>query len=250
MVDIHSHILPGLDDGAETLEVAVQMAEAAVASEIYHIAATSHGNIYPYTLEEYRKSFERLQGALIERKIPLKLYSGMEIFLNEDVFDRLNNGELLSLNKTDYLLVEVDFEEWTANVIRWIQKLQNLGYRIVLAHPERYIFLQRDPELAYYLEEQGCVLQLNAGSITGDFGKNCEVLAWQFLEDGIAGTVATDAHDRRYRSPDIRRTLSLLGQELGAAETKLLLSENPSRILKGYDILRREYRKGKEDWNT
>lgn len=80
MVDIHSHILPGLDDGAETLEEAVQIAETAVASEIYHMAATSHGNIYPYTLEEYRRSFEQLQNTLIERKIRLKLYSGMEIF--------------------------------------------------------------------------------------------------------------------------------------------------------------------------
>lgn len=250
MVDIHAHILPGLDDGAETLEDAVHMAETAVASEIYHMAATSHGNIYPYTLEEYWKSFDELQRALVERKVPLKLYSGMEIFLNEKAFDRLNKGELLSLNKTDCLLVEFDFEEWTANVVRWIQKLQDRDYRIVLAHPERYIFLQKDPELAYYLEEQGCVLQLNAGSIAGDFGRECENLAWQFLRDGIAGAIATDAHDRRYRSPDIRKVVQMLRQELGTAETRLLLSENPSRILKGYKILRYEYEEGKEDENT
>lgn len=247
MVDIHSHILPGLDDGAETLEDAVHMAEAAVASEIYHMAATSHGNLYSYTLEDYRKAFGKLQRALAERKIPLKLYSGMEIFLNEDAFNRLNKGELLSLNRTDYLLVEFDFEEWTANVVRWIQKLLNQDYRIVLAHPERYIFLQKDPELAYYLEEQGCVLQLNAGSIAGDFGRNCEELSWQFLRDGIAGAVATDTHDRKYRSPDIRNVVRLLTQELGPVETKLLLSENPSRILKGYEILRHEYKEGKEE---
>lgn len=244
MVDIHSHILPGLDDGAETLDDAVQMAEMAVASEIYHMTATSHGNIYPYTLDEYRKSFEQLQGVLIERGIPLKLYPGMEIFLNEDVFVRLDKGELLKLNKTDYLLVEVDFEEWTANVVRWIQKLQDQGYRIVLAHPERYIFLQKDPELAYYLEEQGCILQVNAGSIAGDFGRSCESLAWQFLRDGIVGAVATDTHDSKYRSPDIRNVVRLLTEELGSAETKLLLSENPSRILKGYKILHREYEEG------
>lgn len=248
MVDIHSHILPGLDDGAETLEDAVQMAEMAVSSEIYHMAATSHGNIYPYTLEEYGKSLDQLQRALIERKIPLKLYSGMEIFLNEDAFGHLKKSELLTLNKTDYLLVEVDFEEWTENVIRWIQKLQKQGYRVVLAHPERYIFLQKDPELAYYLEEQGCILQVNAGSIAGDFGKSCEILAWQFLRDGIVGAVATDTHDRRYRSPDIRNVVRLLTQELGSAETKLLLSENPSRILKGYKILHREYEE--EEYNT
>lgn len=247
MVDIHSHILPGLDDGAETLEEAVQIAETAVASEIYHMAATSHGNIYPYTLEEYRRSFEQLQNTLIERKIRLKLYSGMEIFLNEDAFERLNKGELLTLNKTDYLLVEVDFEEWTANVIRWIEKLRERGYRVILAHPERYMFLQRDPELAYYLGEQGCVLQLNAGSIAGDFGRNCEELSWQFLRNGIVGAVATDTHDRRYRSPDIRKVARLLAQELGSMETKLLLSENPSRILKGYNILHREYEEGNED---
>ena len=247
MVDIHSHILPGLDDGAERLEDAVQMAEIAVASEIYHMAATSHGNIYPYTLEEYRISFDQLQEALKDRKIPLKLYPGMEIFLNESAFERLNKAELLSLNKTDYILIEVDFEEWPENVVWWIQKLQNQGYKVVLAHPERYIFLQKDSELAYYLEDQGCVLQLNAGSIVGDFGKACRNLAWQFLRDGIVGAVATDAHDTRYRPPDIRTVVRLLMQEMGLTEARLLLSENPSRILKGYPILRREY--GKEEYN-
>ena len=247
MVDIHSHILPGLDDGAEILEDAVQMAEIAAASGIYHMAATSHGNIYPYTLEEYRKSFELLTETLKEREIPLKLYPGMEIFLNENAFIRLKKEKLLSLNKTNYLLVEVDFEEWPENLVRWIQKLQAQGYRIVLAHPERYIFLQRDPELAYYLEEQGCVLQLNAGSIVGDFGRTCESLAWQFLQHGIAGAVATDAHDIRYRSPDIRRAVRMLDQELGSTETRLLLSENPSRILKGYKTLRHKYKEEKEE---
>lgn len=247
MVDIHSHILPGLDDGAETLETAVYMAETAVASEIYHMAATSHGNLYSYLPEEYEKSLKRLRQALAERNIPLKLYPGMEIFLNEEAFVRLNRGELLSLNKTDYLLVEFDFEELTGNVIRWIQRLQAQGHRIVLAHPERYVFIKKDPELAYYLEEQGCVLQVNAGSITGDFGRTCETLVWQFLKDGIVGAAATDAHDTRYRPPDVRRVVRLLKHEMGAAETRLLLSENPSRILKGYDILHHKYQKEKEE---
>ena len=110
MVDIHSHILPGLDDGAESLEEALVMARLAVSSGIRHMAATSHGNYYDYTLEEYRESLEKLQEELAKEAIPLKLYPGMEIFLDDDAASMVQRKELLSLNHTDYLLVEFPFE--------------------------------------------------------------------------------------------------------------------------------------------
>ena len=148
MVDIHSHILPGLDDGAGTLDEAVRMARIAVKSGIYHMAATSHGNYYPYSMEQYRESFDILQETLEEQEIPLKLYLGMEIFVNDRAIKLLKSRRLLTMNNTDYVLIEFDFEEEVSNVLRWIRKIQSMGYRIVLAHPERYIFIQNDLELA------------------------------------------------------------------------------------------------------
>ena len=111
MVDIHSHILPSLDDGSRSLEESLRMASQAVSSGIRHMAATSHGNFYDYTLEDYWTVFRKTQEAFTTEHIPLKLYPGMEIFLDEDAFFLLEKKELLSLNNTDYLLVEFDFEE-------------------------------------------------------------------------------------------------------------------------------------------
>lgn len=237
MVDIHSHILPGLDDGAESLEESLVMARLAVSSGTRHMAATSHGNYYDYTLEEYRESFERLQRELVKEKIPLKLYPGMEIFLDEDAAFMVQRKELLSLNHTDYLLVEFPFDESEGNVLCRLRQLQKEHWRIVLAHPERYIFVQKDPEFAYYLADQGCVLQINGGSVLGDFGSRCQRMALQLMDDGIAGVIASDAHDTEYRSPDMNRLMEFLDQNFDPAEVKLWISENPSRILKGMPVL-------------
>jgi len=234
MVDIHSHILPYIDDGAETLEEAVAMAELAADSGINHIVTSSHGNYYSYSLDEYNESFNKFQEILKEKKIPVTLYPGMEIFLDEYAIQLIKQNRLLSLNKTNYILVEFPFEESVKNVCNRIAALQSCQYRIILAHPERYIFVQKDPELAYYLEEQGCVLQVNQGSLMGDFGEKCRQLASRMLNDGIVGVIATDAHDTKYRSPSIHRLLDYLYRNYSPAEIRLWLSENPSRILKGY----------------
>ena len=148
MVDLHTHILPHLDDGAFDLETSVRMADLAARSGVFHMAATSHGNYYDYTLEEYRENFERLQAELRDKEIPVKLYSGMEIFMDEKAADLLDLGELLTLNGTRYVLVEFDFEENVEKVYKYVADLQTRRYNIVLAHPERYLFVQRDPEFA------------------------------------------------------------------------------------------------------
>lgn len=237
MVDIHSHILPSLDDGAETLEEAVAMASLAAQSGIYHIVASSHGNYYPYTMEEYRDSFSRLQSTLKEREIPVKLYSGMEIFMDEQAVSMIEKGQLLPVNSTNNLLIEFPFEENPEKVCKYIANLQRKKYNIILAHPERFAFIQKDPELAYYLEETGCILQVNKGSILGEFGEKCRKLVLQMMNDNIVKVIATDAHDTGYRSPSAQNLLRFLKKNYSSMEIHLWLSENPSRILKGYPVV-------------
>ncbi|MCD8105504.1 MAG: hypothetical protein LUF35_11030 [Lachnospiraceae bacterium] len=233
MVDIHSHILPGLDDGAESMEEAVEMAKIAADSGIFHIVASSHGNFYPYTVGEYRIAFSRLQSTLEHLRIPVKLHSGMEIFLDEKVPALLESGQLLSLNGTDYLLVEFDFEEDPDIVCERLDELHKAGYRVVLAHPERYVFIQKDIRFAGYLAGCGCVLQMNQGSLFGDFGEESRIAAVSMLNDGLIKIIATDAHDTRLRSHDLGRAIRYLSEHFSQRSVHLWLSENPSRILKG-----------------
>ena len=230
MVDLHTHILPHLDDGAFDWETSVRMADLAARSGVFHMAATSHGNYYDYTLEEYRENFERLQAELRDREIPVKLYSGMEIFMDEKAADLLDLGELLTLNGTRYVLVEFDFEENVEKVYKYVADLQTRRYNIVLAHPERYLFVQRDPEFAYFLAEQGCALQVNKGSVLGQFGRRCRNLAEQFLDDGIVSVL-------EYRTPSMNRLVAYLERRYPKKLIRMWLSENPSRILNGMPIL-------------
>ena len=232
MVDIHSHILPSLDDGAESREEALSMAAIASQSGINHIAASSHGNYYPYTINEYKEQIKILQAEIKAKNIPVTLYPGMEIFMDENTISLLESKQLLSINNTNYLLIEFPFEENPEKVCTYIAALQKKQYNIILAHPERYIFMQKDPELAWYLEERGCVLQLNQGSLLGDFGERCKSLAFRMLNDGIVRVIATDAHDTRYRPPSLGRLMNFLKRGYSSVEIRLWLSENPSRILK------------------
>lgn len=237
MVDIHSHILPFLDDGAESLEEAIAMAGIAARSGINHIVASSHGNYYPYTLSEYMESFHNLQSELKKRNIPVTLYRGMEIFMDAQVFAMIEGKELFTINSTDNVLIEFPFEEKEERVCKYIAILQKMKYNVILAHPERYIFMQKNPELAYYLEENGCILQVNSGSILGEFGEKCRNCVLRMMDDGIIKVIATDAHDTRYRSHDIHRLLNFLKHRYSPVEIHLWLSENPSRILKGYPTI-------------
>lgn len=237
MVDIHTHILPGLDDGSRSLEESVDMAVIAAENGLNHIVASSHGNCFPYSMEEYWEQFQNLKRELRNRQIPVTLYPGMEIYLNEDAKELLEKQELLSINNTRYVLVEFPMEEKPQNICRRVAEIQKMDYTIVLAHPERYVSVQREFELAYYLEEEGCVLQINADSLLGQFGRAGERVSKQLLRDGIVGVIATDAHDSVYRRPSVRRTLEYLRKYYPLSLIHLWLSENPSRILKGYPIL-------------
>ena len=170
MVDIHSHIIPGLDDGAESLEEALVMARLAVSSGIRHMAATSHGNYYDYTLEEYRESLEKLQEELAKEAIPLKLYPGMEIFLDDDAAPLVQRKELLSLNHTDYLLVEFPFEESEGNVLRRIRLLQEAGWKL---------FWRIRSGIFLYRRSGACVLSGRPGLCSADQRRKYSGGFWQ-----------------------------------------------------------------------
>lgn len=246
MVDIHTHILPGMDDGSKSLEESVAMAVIATENGLNHIVASSHGNCFSYSMEEYWEQFRNLQRELRSRKIPVTLYPGMEIYLNEDVKKLLEKKELLSINNTRYVLVEFPMEENPQNICRRIAGIQKMDYIVVLAHPERYVSVQKELELAYYLEEEGCVLQINADSLLGQFGTAGERVSRQLLRDGIVGVIATDAHGSVYRKPSVRRAREYLSKYYPSSLIHLWLSENPSRILKGYPIIDAKRDRAKE----
>ena len=153
MIDIHAHILPGIDDGAADIYDTLEMAEIAAGSGIRAIVATPHCNIpgvYDnYFGEHYKELFIKTYRAIEREKIPVKIFPGMEVFATEDLPWRYQNGEIITLLQSKYLLVEFSFGEDPFFVGRILEQLEELGLKPVVAHAERYEFVQDNPQIVY-----------------------------------------------------------------------------------------------------
>ncbi len=237
MIDIHTHILPGIDDGSTSLEESIIMASMAVKSGVDTVVVTPHGWNGNTNIEKYWAAYRQLEIALSDNNIPLKLVSGMEILLTEGVLDAIENKNLLSINDTKYLLVEFNFEEeaWVAEY--YLQMLQEAGYNPIVAHPERYRFMHRNPELAYEWVRQDYVLQANKDSILGRFGSRCQRLAVEFLNHNLIQVVASDTHGIERRTPRMNGVQALLENEFSPIYANMLLEENPKRIIHGEEVI-------------
>ena len=240
MIDIHTHILPGLDDGSQTLSDSLEMAELALESGVDTIIATPHSNqlgrFENFDLVHLKHVFSQLQQALQEVGIPLTLHLGMEIFASEDLCQKIQAGALLSLNRSRYYLVEFAFDEAPEFIGDILDGMLSVGAIPVIAHPERYFCVQDTPELLYEFREMGAVLQINKGSVFGRFGEEAERTTRFLLENRLAGCVASDAHGADYRTTDMRPVRQFLEERYGEAYAQLLLKVNPRRILEDRQI--------------
>ena len=144
MIDLHAHIIPGFDDGAQTIEDALDMARTAVGSGVRIMTATSHADFSSLDpqimIQEYRRGLSALRSAIGRACLPLRIASGMELLVNESLLHYAENHPLPSLNGSGYLLVEFYFDIGYGEALRRLEVLRKMGYRLVLAHPERYDF--------------------------------------------------------------------------------------------------------------
>lgn len=240
MIDIHTHILPGLDDGSQTLSDSLEMAELALESGVDTIIATPHSNqlgrFENFDLVHLKHVFSRLQQALQEEGIPLTLHLGMEIFASEDLCEKIQAGALLSLNRSRYYLVEFAFDEAPEFIGDILDGMLSVGAIPVIAHPERYFCVQDYPSLIYHWLQLGCFTQLNKGSIFGKFGRHAQIAADYLLRYRLATCIASDAHSPVMRTTHMRDIIEYLLETYGECEMLRLLFENPDRMIYDRDI--------------
>ena len=234
MIDLHCHILPELDDGAQSLQEALEMVHIAVQSGVKRLVATPHCSHDQRS--EVQRSYRLLRDAVKELKMPLELYLGMEIYGRADTAKLLRDGKLLTLNGSRYPLVEFDFlssgEEET-----WILKeLIQTGYRPLVAHPERYLYLQQEPELINEWHRMGCLFQINRGSLLGRFGGNAQELALAMIDRGFATAVASDAHSASRRTPWMQDIQIRLNRDFSPETGKFLLRHYPKMIIENREL--------------
>ena len=241
MIDIHSHILPGVDDGSQSLDESLELLAIAADSGVDTIVATPHCNIPDefdnYAGPELEQRFLLLEQAREEVGIPVRICRGMEIFATEELPELLRTGRVWTLNGTSYFLTEFAFSEDPDFCGDVLKRCKQLGFLPVIAHPERYFFLQDDPQLAYEWCTSGYALQLNKGSILGKFGPEPYRCAHALLEHGLAACVASDAHSPVHRSTHMGAISESLLHDYGDGYRRLLLEENPKRILEGRQLL-------------
>ena len=241
MIDIHTHVLPGIDDGSRSMDETLEMLLQAEESGVRALVTTPHCNIPDefdnYVSEDLDKLWRRVESEARRVGNDLKICRGMEIFATDELPELLEKERVWTLNGTKYFLVEFSFEEDPAFCRDVLRRCTALGFRPVIAHPERYYFVQEEPWIAYEFCVSGYGLQVNKGSILGRFGRAPRQTAELILQHGLCACVASDAHRPDQRSTYMTELRDYLENEYGEAYMRLLLEENPSRILSDRELL-------------
>lgn len=241
MIDLHNHILPGLDDGAADLSESLAIARQFVAEGVIAVAATPHAGAdsAEASTEVVRERTASLQTALRASAIPLEVLPGQEIMLTPAVVPRVADGGLLCLGESRTVLVELPVESRPLYLQDTLFHLQLAGLGVVLAHPERYGYLHRDLRIFEELVARGIVLQLTAPAILGEYGTRVRRVAEELLQRGLYALAASDRHHpgpKRSLSAARTRLTTLISEEVA----DLLLRDNPRRILDGLAVVEPE----------
>ncbi len=229
-IDLHCHILPGLDDGPENLDESIRMAEIAWSERIGNIVATPHIRENIFSPELIREKIRVLNEALNKRDIPVEIHYGA------DVSVRLPTELMRSytLNGTGYILIEFPYTHITPSMVRErLFAIMTAGLTPILTHPERNPSVIRDPDAFIDLLSEGMYLQLTASSLTGEFGEEVRACASYLLKRRVVDLIATDAHSVRWRPPLIEDAVEAARRIVGEDVAERLVSENPARVLTG-----------------
>ena len=236
MIDIHAHILPGLDDGAKDFETALVMLQTAQESGVTDIIATPHANqrsrYENYVSEELDGRLEILKAAVRHADLSIRVHAGMEVFGTPHLPSLLREGKVMTLAGSRYLLVEFAFREDPYFMEHTLLSLCREGVVPIVAHPERYRTIQDMPEVLFNWVEAGIHLQINKGSIAGRFGRGAAETAHMMLAHDLADVIASDAHDTDRRTTDLSRVQEYLTANFSQRRAERLLEENPRRILR------------------
>lgn len=235
MIDLHCHVLPGIDDGPATIEGSLCLARAAVAAGTRTLVATPHVSWrYANSADSIARATEQLRARLIDEEIELELLSGAEIAMTR--VGELGAGELaeLRLGASAWLLIEPPFTPVATGLHETVLGLQDRGHRVLLAHPERCPAIQRDPGLLESLVAAGVLTSVTAGSLAGRFGEQVRRFALSLFEQGLVHNVASDAHDDVDRAPGMAQEIERAG--LGAL-TDWLTAAVPAAILEGSEAI-------------
>lgn len=236
MLDLHCHILPGIDDGPSTMEQSIEMATAAFRDGTRTIAATPHNRdvVERSSIACARARAAQLNEELRARSIPLNIVLGMENHLELDTPEQVDAGTALPIEGTRCILIELPFEFYPYHTRDAIHSLLCRGLVPLVVHPERNRSIQRDPQLLGALVQDGAASQITAGSLTGNYGPNVQHTAEELLRLGLAHVIASDGHaPNGARAPLLSRGVAAAAAIVGDAAARRMVDSAPRALLEG-----------------
>jgi protein-tyrosine phosphatase len=238
--DLHLHLLPDVDDGPRSGEEAIELAQMIVDSGVIEVAVTPHFNAWDpkllSTRRELEERVEALRQSLRSAGVPLEIHPGAEHFLTPELIKQTEAGDAPTLGPGPYMLVELPFDGRPLYADELLYELGLAGFEPVLAHPERYSWVQSDPDAVEPLVARGVTLQLTAASLSGHYGHRVRKAAEHLLDRGLYGLVGSDLHrpGQPRLLPDMAATVMRLA---GIEAARVLFQDNPRRVLRGEALL-------------
>ena len=233
MIDLHCHILPGIDDGATDLSVSIEMAKSFVADGVAVVACTPHilPGLYANSGPQIRAATAKLQQTLHNEGIALRLITGADNHITPNFVAELRSGHLLSLADTRYVLVEPPHHVVPPRMEDLFFNLLVAGYVPILTHPERLSWIESHYPMIERLVHAGVWMQLTAGSLAGTFGRRAKYWSERMLDEGCVHILATDAHDVNRRPPNLSQGRELAAKRVGNTEAAHLVETRPRGVL-------------------
>ncbi len=238
MIDIHSHILPNIDDGARSIEETFNLIKEAQKAGFEAIISTSHymENYYETDVPEREVWVKAICENLQTKNIETNLYLGNEIYFSDNIIELLEQRKASTINDTSYVLFELPLNAEPMNLYDVVYEM--LQYKLVpiLAHPERYSYVQKDPDLVYDLIEKGVLMQANYGSIIGQYGEKAQIIVRKFFENNMVHFLGSDVHRPNTIYPKIPQILREIESIIGSEKLEELTTKNPKLLLNNKKI--------------
>lgn len=233
MIDLHCHILPGIDDGAPDLPTSLAMARVAVADGITVIACTPHiyPGLYENTAVGIRAAIKALQSELNDAGIKLRLIEGADVHLTPDLLEDLRADRIPTLNRTRYMLLEPPHHVAPPRFEEQVFKLLSHGYVPLITHPERLTWIEDNYAIFLRLAKSGAWLQVTAGALTGRFGKRPRYWAQKLIDEGPVHIIASDAHSVHRRPPLLAEAQAAAARQVGEVEAWAMVRDRPARLI-------------------
>jgi protein-tyrosine phosphatase len=235
VIDLHCHILPGVDDGPETMAQALQMCRTAAADGIRTIVATSHfkPGCFLWSAAEQRTWIDTLQQEIAAADLPLTILTGAEIAFCPELPALLKNGSHLRINRSNYFLLEFRPQVVPATIERFLTTQIEAGYLPIIAHPERNAWFVHRHDVLTALVRRGALLQITGSSLLGGFGAEARIFSEQLLRSNLVQIIASDAHNMDDRPAQLSRAVTAAAALIGVERATELVTTNPHAVISG-----------------